>query len=74
VNTKKRLKQWEPPEDRSAGQVGGRVVHRCKRCGTPMTLGAVVSRFRDQPAFMVFECTTCRLVTWIAREDEGPPQ
>ena len=43
---------------------------RCRRCGEPMKLVIVISKFADQAGYDVFGCERCGSVEWIEHGGE----
>ena len=39
--------------------------HECEKCGGPTALLAQLSRLGDKPAYRIFECSRCTVLTWI---------
>jgi hypothetical protein len=40
----------------------------CEKCGAATTSVTFIRRFAEQPAYHIFECATCKALTWIAEK------
>jgi DNA-directed RNA polymerase subunit M/transcription elongation factor TFIIS len=52
-----------PSSERSAS-----ADQKCVKCGEATELLTMLPRFGEHPAYRIFECLTCRSMTWIAEQ------
>ena len=43
-------------------------VPNCEKCGQATILMTFIERFGDKPAYLVFDCRACNILTWIAEK------
>ena len=41
---------------------------KCERCGEATELVTVIQRLGTTPAYRLFECQACRIITWVAEQ------
>jgi hypothetical protein len=50
------------------------LASQCRKCGEATELLSFIPHFGERPAYRIFECGTCKALTWVAQAATAPQE